>query len=152
MSLSFVLFVHARVVVDPHVQSSLDSCGLDADISRSSGLLLPNGELVLADSIDIVRFSAVGVMALQRISEELVHSELILVSSTVLSFFENIGCHIDPFSNCGHGIFVRHWKTDALIRSGEVVATFFFVVASVNSSSALVNVDTDFIGVSLVSA
>jgi hypothetical protein len=70
----------------------------------------------------------------------------------VLSFFENIGCHIDPFSNCGHGIFVRHWKTDALIRSGEVVATFFFVVASVNSSSALVNVDTDFIGVSLVSA
>jgi hypothetical protein len=152
MSLSFVLLVHTRVVVDPCVQSSLDSFCLDADISRSSGLLLPNGELVLADSIEIVWFSAVGVMALQRISEKLVHSELILVSSTVLSVFKNIDCHIDPFSNCGHSIFVRHWKTDALIRSREVVATFFLVVASVNSSSALVNVDTDAIGAPLISA
>ena len=149
LRLSRILLVHAGVVVNPSVQSGLDGCRLSADDLGSFGLLFPNGEVVSADARRIVTSCAVGIVALERVSDQLVSSDCEFISSVVIGDY--FGSHIDPFSDGLHGLIVRHGQADAFKCSGMVLASFLLWVASVGSSSTLVDVDANSV-VSLVTA
>ena len=113
-------------------------------------MLFPNGEIVLADSLSVVRGSAVDIVAEKGVSKKFVSSDSEFVSSAVIS--DDFVGHFDPVSDSGHGFIVRHRQADAFVRTDQVVASLFFWVTGVDSSGALVDISTDSISSSFVSA